>query len=145
MELELYIENVSKEAIKVFCERTIHGALSDETWRDYQLNSILTNTTSSNKNGYKIHEDSSTTYIFNMAYGCNECYDNNTWHTAIKDISHSINKIHIGENIKVSIKILDTTNGKIIKSIIESGYNIKILPISFVSNTVKKIFRLDIQ
>jgi len=142
MELELdIIKNVSKEDIKIFCEKTIKGAFTDQEWRDYQLNSILTNSNSLEMNGYKIHKDDSITYVFDMLYGCIECDD---IITPIVSISHSINKVHIGDTIKVSIKPLNTPQGKIIQSLIDSGYNIKVLP-KILPNSRQRIFRLDIQ
>lgn len=142
MELELdIIKNVSKEDIKIFCEKTIKGAFSDQEWRDYQLNSILTNTNSLKMNGHKIHKDDSITYVFDMLYGCVECDD---IPTPIKSISHSINKIHIGDIIKVSIEILNTPHGKVLEAMIESGYDIKVLP-KILPNSRQRIFRLDIQ
>ena len=142
MELELdIIKNVSKEDIKIFCEKTIKGAFTDQEWRDYQLNSLLTNTNSLKMNGYKIHKDDSITYVFDMLYGCVECDDIST---PIKSISHSINKVHIGDTIKVSIKPLNTPHGKVLEAMIESGYDIKVLP-KVLPNRRQRIFRLDIQ
>ena len=142
MELELdIIKNVSKEDIKIFCEKTIKGAFTDQEWRDYQLNSILTNTNSLKMNGHKIHKDDSITYVFDMLYGCVECDD---IPTPIKSISHSISKIHIGDIIKVSIEILNTPHGKVLEAMIESGYDIKVLP-KILPNSRQRIFRLDIQ
>jgi hypothetical protein len=146
MDIELdIIENVSKEDVKIFCEKIIKGGFSDQEWRDYQLNSILTNSNPLEMNGYKIHKDDSITYVFDMLYGCIECDDITT---PIVGISHAINKVHIGDTIKVSIKPLNTPQGKVIQSLIDSGYNIKVLPKVFILSGLpnrRQIFRLDIQ
>lgn len=139
-ELDIVLKNTDIGNLKLYCEKAMKGNITDQDWRDYQLDGLLGNTQTLKMNGYKEHSPNSITYVFssNLIFGC---LDYSGLETAFKHISHCIKSIRIvDDKPTASIKVLDTSVGKELKRIIEDDIRVELKPTTYRG----RIFRLDI-
>jgi hypothetical protein len=141
IELDIILERTNTEELTMFCEKAMRGKISDLEWREYQLNGLLGNTQTLKMNGYKEHRHNSTTYVFTerLLLGC---MDDDSITTNLNRVTHVVNQILIEDGkAKASIRIINTSQGKIAKVLLEDKINLKVIP-RFLPN--RRIYRLDI-
>jgi len=142
VELDIILDKGELEMLKIFCERSMKGRISDMEWREYQLNGLLGNSQTLKMNGYKDLNNNSITYVFTegLLLGCIE--EGNSVETPFKSVTHVVTRVHIGDAVpKALVKILDTHHGKMVKALLEDGFKLSIIPRFFPN---KRISRLDI-
>lgn len=141
VELDIIIDKKDIEHLKTFCEKAMKGRISDLEWREYQLNALFDNTQTLKMDGHREHGYNSITYIFTsrMLLGCMEDV---SFETHLGRVTHVTSKIHIeNSKAKATVRVLDTHQGKILRTILEDGIDIRIIP-RWLPN--KQIYRLDI-
>ena len=140
IEIKLQIDCEDINSLKLFSEKNYIGIMSDQDWRDYQLNKLL-NITDNTIEG-KVELENETVYVFKYSKSVGCLYDKNNIgiETRLSKVSHIIKEVIVSDSGSSAIVyILETTVGRELKELIKDK-KAKLVPIG----AGNKIFRLDI-